>query len=353
MNLVIFDIDGTLTNTNQIDETCFINTFASEFGFIDINSNWAEYKKITDSGITQQIFQERLQRQPSELEIKRFKLAFVEKLQQEIITHKHLFSSIPGAEKVLAELQTSITWCVAIATGGWYNSALLKLQAADLEIHNIPLASSDDGISREDIINAAILKAKNNYNIEEFTKIVFIGDGIWDIKAARNLNISFIGIANHQAPEKLLDAGAKTVLQDFDNCDFTKLLDAAEVPKYNIPFLLHITQHLSWEQAKDNDIYIAESLVNEGFIHCSKVAQIIPVANRFFYNQQKLVILLIDSQKVEAEIRYEAGETGEIFPHIYGSLNIDAVTQVINFASGVNGYFDLPKQLQDLLSETE
>nr|WP_245895004.1 DUF952 domain-containing protein [Nostoc cycadae] len=120
-----------------------------------------------------------------------------------------------------------------------------------------------------------------------------------------------------------------------------------------MPFLLHITQHLSWEQAKDNDIYIAESLVNEGFIHCSKVAQIIPVANRFFYNQQKLVILLIDSQKVEAEIRYEAGETGEIFPHIYGSLNIDAVTQVINFASGVNGYFDLPKQLQDLLSETE
>ncbi|MBD2486956.1 DUF952 domain-containing protein [Aulosira sp. FACHB-615] len=351
MNLVIFDIDGTLTNTNQIDETCFVNTLASEFGFIDINSNWSEYQNITDSGITQQIFQERLQRQPSELEIKRFKLAFVAKLQQEISTQRHLFSSIPGAEKVLAELQTSVTWRVAIATGGWYDSAILKLQAADLAIHNIPLASSDDGISREDIINAAILKAKNNYKVEDFTKIVFVGDGIWDIKAARNLNISFIGIANHQAPEKLLDAGAKSVLQNFDNCDFTKLLDTAEVPKSNIPFLLHITQRLQWEQAKDHDIYIAESLAKEGFIHCSKVTQIIPVANRFFYNQKELVILLIDSQKVKAEIRYEAAETGEIFPHIYGNLNIDAVTQVIDFASGVDGYFDLPQQLQDLLSE--
>ncbi|MBU7581732.1 MAG: DUF952 domain-containing protein [Nostoc sp. TH1S01] len=353
MNLVIFDIDGTLTNTNQIDETCFVNTFTSEFGFVNINSNWAEYKNITDSGITQQIFQEKLQRPPSELEIKRFKLAFVAKLQQEISTYKHLVKIIPGANKVLAELQNSATWGVAIATGGWYDSAILKLQAADLAIHNIPLSSSDDGISREDIINASIIKAKNNYNVEEFAKIVFVGDGIWDLKAARNLNISFIGIANRQAPEKLLDAGAKTVLQDFDNCDFTKILYTAEVSKSNIPFLLHITQRLQWEQAQAQNIYVAESLANEGFIHCSKVAQIIPVANRFFYNQQELVILLIDTQKVKAEIRYEAAETGEIFPHIYGSLNIDAVTQVIDFASGVNGYFNLPQQLKDLLSETE
>ncbi|ALF56211.1 hypothetical protein ACX27_01630 [Nostoc piscinale CENA21] len=120
-----------------------------------------------------------------------------------------------------------------------------------------------------------------------------------------------------------------------------------------MPFLLHITQRLQWQQAQAQNIYVAESLSKEGFIHCSKIAQIIPVANRFFYNQQELVILLIDSQKVKAEIRYEAAETGEIFPHIYGSLNIDAVAQVIDFASGVNGYFDLPKQLQDLLSEIE
>ncbi|MBE9209280.1 DUF952 domain-containing protein [Nostoc sp. LEGE 06077] len=353
MNLVIFDIDGTLTSTNQIDEDCFLSAFASEFDFLDINPNWYDYKNVTDSGITQQIFQERLNHVPSKTEIERLKKSFITQLQQAVSTQEYLFTSILGADKRLAELQNSSTWCVAIATGGWYDSAILKLQKATLVIENIPLASSDDGISREDIINTAIIEAKNIYNVDNFLKIVFVGDGIWDVKAAQNLNISFIGIGEYQAAEKLLDAGAKIVIKDLDKCDFIQLLDNAEIPKSNIPFLLHITQRLQWEQAQDQDIYIAESLANEGFIHCSKVSQIIQVANRFFYHKKELVILLIDRKKVKSEIRYEAAETGEIFPHIYGNLNIDAVTQVINFNSEVNGYFNLPQELEDLISRTE
>lgn len=60
-----------------------------------------------------------------------------------------------------------------------------------------------------------------------------------------------------------------------------------------------------------------------------------------FFNQKELVLLLIDSDKVQAEIRYEEAEIGELFPHVYGELNIDAVYQVIDFETGEDGFFEL------------
>lgn len=109
--------------------------------------------------------------------------------------------------------------------------------------------------------------------------------------------------------------------------------------------LLHMTRRSQWEQAQLEGIYRGDTLDTEGFIHCSTPAQIVKVANKFFSHQQELIILCIDSQRVPVEIKYEESEPGEQFPHIYGSLNIDAVVKVIEFAPGTNGKFELPQQL--------
>ncbi|MDZ8239381.1 MAG: DUF952 domain-containing protein [Nostoc sp. ChiQUE01a] len=112
--------------------------------------------------------------------------------------------------------------------------------------------------------------------------------------------------------------------------------------------IFHITKHQQWEQAKNLGSYRVDSLDSEGFIHCSRSTQIAKVANRFFNNQKELVLLFIDSDKVQAEIRYEEAEIGELFPHIYGELNIDAVYKVIDFEAGENGLFQLPREVRDL-----
>lgn len=109
--------------------------------------------------------------------------------------------------------------------------------------------------------------------------------------------------------------------------------------------LLHITQRSRWEQAQLTGIYRGDTLDTEGFIHCSTPAQIVKVANKFFFHQQELIILCIDSRRVLVEIKYEESEPGEQYPHIYGSLNIDAVVKVIEFARGANGKFQFPPQL--------
>ena len=89
--------------------------------------------------------------------------------------------------------------------------------------------------------------------------------------------------------------------------------------------------------------YQPEAFREDGFIHCSTQDQVIQVANARFRGQTGLVLLFIDTDKVDAEIIYENLEGGQqLFPHIYGKLNIDAVAHVGDFTPTEDGYFTLP-----------
>ena len=115
--------------------------------------------------------------------------------------------------------------------------------------------------------------------------------------------------------------------------------------------ILHITTKRDWEEAKRNGVYEAPSLKTEGFIHCSTVRQTVETANAFFRGISDLVLLVIDEDAVRAEVRYEppAGsrhsDPNDRFPHLYGPLNLDAVTNVIDFPPRADGLFALPKRV--------
>src|SRR5512136_2799106 len=112
--------------------------------------------------------------------------------------------------------------------------------------------------------------------------------------------------------------------------------------------ILHVTSRKTWSAAQKNRQYTADSLAGEGFIHCSKVSQIMRVADNFFAGQHGLVILLIDPARLIPELRWEPGadlET-ELFPHIYGPINLDAVVDILDFEPDAAGKFNLPKSLE-------
>ncbi len=113
--------------------------------------------------------------------------------------------------------------------------------------------------------------------------------------------------------------------------------------------ILHITQRQQWDDAKLSQVYRGDTLESEGFIHCSTPLQVIQVANRFFSHQQGLILLCIDCDRLKAEIKSEGLESEELFPHIYGALNVDAVYKVLDFEPGADGNFDLPKELADVI----
>ena len=106
--------------------------------------------------------------------------------------------------------------------------------------------------------------------------------------------------------------------------------------------LLHICPQTDWEISKPTGEYRAASLQTEGFIHCSLPAQTVDTARRYFHGQQGLVLLMIDSARTTAEIRFEAANAGQEFPHLYGPLNTEAVVRVIPFPPNADGSFSLP-----------
>ena len=107
--------------------------------------------------------------------------------------------------------------------------------------------------------------------------------------------------------------------------------------------IFHITKRGEWERAGREGSYKAPSLASGGFIHCSRSDQVIQTADRLFRGQKGLVLLEIDTLQVRPEIRYENCEGGqELFPHIYGALDLDSVVRVLSFEPGEDGSFVMP-----------
>ena len=107
--------------------------------------------------------------------------------------------------------------------------------------------------------------------------------------------------------------------------------------------IVNIARREQWEQERRAGAYRGTTLDAEGFIHCSDPDQVVAVANALYAGQQGLVLLCIDPARLQAELRYELAKNGQRYPHIYGPLNVDAVTQVLEFTP--DGRFALPPGL--------
>lgn len=111
--------------------------------------------------------------------------------------------------------------------------------------------------------------------------------------------------------------------------------------------ILHCSTRAAWDAAVAQGAYAAESLASEGFIHCSTPAQILAVADARFRGQGGLVLLCIDADRLDSEVRYENLEGGTVlFPHVYGPVNLDAVLKVVAFSPEADGSFRLPPGLE-------
>jgi len=215
MRLVIFDIDGTLTQTTKADAECFVRSLADVCGFDDLDTDWSRYKHATDSGVFHEIYEARTGRLPSLLEISQFRQHFVGLLAQ--ASSNAPFAAVTGASLLLSRLARSAKHCVALATGAWSDSARLKMASADLCYDDYPASSSDDALDRESIIRLSMQRAAERYGRSDST--VYVGDGIWDALACRRLGIPFIGVATDGWAARLAAEAAVRVFADFSDTD--------------------------------------------------------------------------------------------------------------------------------------
>lgn len=90
-------------------------------------------------------------------------------------------------------------------------------------------------------------------------------------------------------------------------------------------FIYHIVLPEEWEAVKHNSTYSHESLETEGFIHCSYDHQLDGVIGRYYSDAPELVVLKLDINKLTSKLVSEPSTGGEVYPHIYGPINLDAV----------------------------
>lgn len=75
----------------------------------------------------------------------------------------------------------------------------------------------------------------------------------------------------------------------------------------------------------DTQLYRAASLETEGFIHCSFANQLDAVIKRYYSDAKRIVVLEIDTDRLMSRVLNEPSTGNEIYPHIYGPINRDAI----------------------------
>lgn len=109
--------------------------------------------------------------------------------------------------------------------------------------------------------------------------------------------------------------------------------------------IYHIAYLADWVQARSAGRYSVSTrgvgLDEQGYIHASTAGQVAATANRFYAGETGLVVLVIDPEALNAPVRFEPPAPGvaELFPHIYGPIDVTAVVETVPLDADVDGRF--------------
>ena len=106
--------------------------------------------------------------------------------------------------------------------------------------------------------------------------------------------------------------------------------------------ILHLVPAGYFRSLPASEDYLPREFPQDGFIHCTrKPDMMLRVANQFYKDVAgELLMLVIAESRVIAQIKYESPEPGgHLFPHIYGSLNRDAIVEMRTARRAVDGTF--------------
>lgn len=213
--LAIFDIDGTLTATNAVDDECYARAVAEMLDVAPEAIDWSETPHVTDGAIARHLWARHRARAAEADDLAEIQERFLAVLRAELTRAPERFVPIAGAGTLFPHLRRA-GWHIALATGGWLASATVKLRAAGLVTTDLPMACADDADSREDIVRLAWHKAETQAGVA-FRRVVSVGDAPWDVRTARSLGLPFVGIATGSLADRLRAEGARTIVPDFSD----------------------------------------------------------------------------------------------------------------------------------------
>ena len=100
----------------------------------------------------------------------------------------------------------------------------------------------------------------------------------------------------------------------------------------------------AWREAEQQGLYRGSADDGrDGFIHFSSPTQVAQTANKHFCGQTGLLLIEVDADALGEALRWERSRNDELFPHLYGELDLRAVTAVLEMRARPDGYHDIPE----------
>ena len=220
--VIIFDIDGTLLGGEVHDWASFDRALNTVLGFAPSPAFFSALHDVTAESIADAAIRAS-GRKPTQDLVTEIRESYLRHLGEVHTSDPGAFPVKSGVRSLLNHLTSTPGTGVAVATGDWLPTIAFKLQCAGLDLSRFPMASASEARRRPDIIKLAAAKAGRSV-----TEAVYVGDGVWDLHACRELGIPFIGTGNRTA--RLIQAGAEAICEDLGIGLFTRLLHALRVP---------------------------------------------------------------------------------------------------------------------------
>ncbi len=227
----MFDMDGTLTDSCAIDENCYVLAIQQALNLSDVRTDWDGYAHTTSSFCLEEIVRHARGRPPTSAESRAVQIRMVE-LMAEIEQRKgRRTREVPGAAACLRALAAT-GYAVAIASGDWELTARHKLTAAGIPFVDLPSAFCEASHVRTEIMRTAAARAATHHGCSNFERIVYVGDGSWDVRACRELGWPFVGVGQGKPAERLCSLGATQVIPDYLELGrFLSILEQASSPR--------------------------------------------------------------------------------------------------------------------------
>lgn len=207
--LIIFDIDGTLTDSIPTYLPVITNVLG-DIGLQDIDTDYDNYLHHTDLYALEYNYERTFgKKAPEDLR------HTVDHLLGEALEKCPPVTEILGATALLSKLQEKEI-PFAYGTGAFPKATAVKMTASGVPFIPEVLATSLYNVSRVGFVKEAIEKSKAYYNRSHFDRIIAVGDGLWDLKAAQELNIEFLGVGIKNR-EVLFENGCEHWVENYVN----------------------------------------------------------------------------------------------------------------------------------------
>lgn len=217
---VIFDIDGVLLHLTRQEETKFFDAFrhVAQVAETHINPDWNSYRVRNDVSIAGELLERQLGREPTDTEIWGVLDHYIASIETGLASGELVTSAIEGADALLDLLGADTRLQLGLATANIEGAAVARLKHAGLWRAFTACGYAEAGGPKTEVLRSAIaaLRDRDGEPVP-CERVVFLGDQLGDLAAARDNEVHFIGVSTKPEQRDVLKSnGAEIVVGNHD-----------------------------------------------------------------------------------------------------------------------------------------